>query len=163
MSAGRLTLEPEEVNLVAIVRDVAAQLEDLQRASGSAIAIEPRSQPTGLWDPFRITQVVSNLLGNALKYGDGKPIEVTIGDEGDSARLSVRDHGIGIHEDAQPRIFDRFERAVTSREYAGFGVGLWICRQIVEAHGGSIRVESRLGAGAEFIVVLPQRLHSEVA
>jgi signal transduction histidine kinase len=70
----------------------------------------------------------------------------------------VRDHGIGIRAEAKERIFERFERAVSSREYAGFGVGLWICRQIVEAHGGVIRVESELGEGAEFTVTLPEKL-----
>jgi signal transduction histidine kinase len=163
MSAGRLNLEPEQVDLAALVREVAGQLDHAQQSSGSEIAIRVQGSPAGMWDRFRIAQVITNLLTNALKYGGGRPVDVEIDDDADVVRLSVRDRGIGIAHDALQRIFDRFERAVTSREYAGFGVGLWICRQIVEAHGGVIRVESKPAEGSEFLVVLPKRLQSEVA
>jgi len=163
MSAGRLNLEPEQVDLAALVREVAGQLDHAQQSSGSEIAIRVQGSPAGMWDRFRIAQVITNLLTNALKYGGGWPVDVEIDDDADVVRLSVRDRGIGIAHDALQRIFDRFERAVTSREYAGFGVGLWICRQIVEAHGGVIRVESKPAEGSEFLVVLPKRLQSEVA
>ena len=163
ISAGRLSLEPEAVELDALVTEAAAQLDHVQRTSGSAIAVETRGPVVGSWDRFRIAQVVSNLLSNALKYGAGNPIEVLVEGDADSARLHVRDHGIGISIEAQPRIFDRFERAVPSREYAGFGVGRWICRQIGEAHGGAIRVTSAAGEGAEFVVTLPKKLQTEVA
>ncbi|HVY60307.1 MAG TPA: sensor histidine kinase, partial [Planctomycetota bacterium] len=92
------------------------------------------------------------------KYGcaEGRPIRVIVEGVDGTARLVVRDEGIGIAPEAQARIFDRFERAVSSRSFAGFGLGLWITRQIVEAHGGSIRVESAAGAGATFTVELPR-------
>jgi signal transduction histidine kinase len=98
---------------------------------------------------------VQNLLTNAIKYGLGKPIEVAVHVEGHSARLMVRDHGIGIAPEAHGRIFGRFERAVSDRHYGGFGLGLWIVRQIVDASGGRIWFETLPDRGTTFIVELP--------
>jgi len=112
-------------------------------------------QVKGQWDWLRLEQVVTNLLSNALKYGGGYPVEVGVSAEEDRARLTVRDQGIGIPLKDQARIFNRLERAVSSRNYGGLGLGLWIARQIVEAHGGVIRVESEPGYGATFIVEVP--------
>jgi len=95
------------------------------------------------------------LIQNALKFGDGKPIEVRLGVEGARAWISVQDHGIGIAEDNQGRIFERFQRAVESRNYGGFGLGLWISRHIAQALGGEIQLESRPREGAIFTVILP--------
>jgi signal transduction histidine kinase len=111
----------------------------------------------GTWDRQRLEQVVHTLLSNAMKFGAGSPIEVTIESSDGVARLAMQDHGIGIAPEDQERIFRQFERAVSVRHYGGFGVGLWIARQIVEAHGGTIRVESESGAGARFIVELPKK------
>lgn len=99
--------------------------------------------------------LASNLLSNAVKFGAGKPIEISIEQAQGRARLEVKDHGIGIAPERRERIFERFERAVSARHYGGLGLGLDICRRIVEAHGGSIRVESELGHGAKFTVELP--------
>jgi signal transduction histidine kinase len=104
---------------------------------------------------MRIEQVIINLLTNALRYGRGKPVEVRLQVEGGLAQLFVKDHGIGMSKEAQTKIFNRFERAVDSNEVSGLGLGLYISRQIVEAHGGTIRVESELGQGSTFEVVLP--------
>lgn len=110
----------------------------------------------GQWDRSRLEQLLSNLVTNAIKYGLGRPIDVAV--EADDARvkLSVRDRGIGISAPDQQRIFGRFERAVSDRNYAGFGLGLWIARKIVEAHKGTIRVESQENQGACFVVELPR-------
>jgi signal transduction histidine kinase len=108
----------------------------------------------GRWDRMRIDQIVSNLLSNAIKYGENNPIEISVGREADRARLVVRDHGVGIAAADLPRVFERFERAA-ARHIGGFGLGLWIVRQVVDALGGTIAVESRLGAGSVFIVELP--------
>src|SRR5439155_17501960 len=99
--------------------------------------------------------VVVNLLSNAIKYGSGKPIEMSVEVADGHARLSVRDQGIGVDAAHQQRIFERFERAV-SLNYGGLGLGLYITRQIVQAHGGSIRVESTPGAGSIFVVEIPR-------
>jgi signal transduction histidine kinase len=109
----------------------------------------------GRWDPSRLDQVLTNLLSNALKFGAGNPVEVTIGEDGGMARLQVVDHGIGIPPAEHGRIFERFARAVAVDNYGGLGLGLYICRTIVEAHGGTIRVESEPGRGATFTVALP--------
>jgi signal transduction histidine kinase len=97
---------------------------------------------------------VSNLFCNAIKYGEGKPIEIGVSTEGDLARLVVRDHGVGISPDARGRLFGRFERASSSRHYGGFGLGLYVVRHIVERLGGNVGFESELGKGTTFFVTL---------
>ncbi len=109
----------------------------------------------GSWDRMRVDQVLTNLLTNAIKYGEGRPVEIEVSNPGARARIVVRDHGIGIAPEHQRRIFERFERAASARHYGGFGIGLWIARQIVEASGGTIAVESAPGAGSTFTVDLP--------
>jgi signal transduction histidine kinase len=110
----------------------------------------------GLWDRARLEQVVTNLLSNAVKYGRGQPIEVAVMGADDRARLVVRDQGIGIAPEHLSRIFERFERAVSAHNYGGLGLGLYIVRQIVEAHGGAIHVTSTPGEGSTFVVDLPR-------
>src|SRR5262249_2127013 len=122
---------------------------------GCQLSIEEVGPVKGLWDRSAIDQVLSNLLSNAIKFGAGKPIEVRTAKETSLARLQVRDYGIGIDPARQPYIFDRFERAVSSSQYGGLGLGLYICRRIVDAHGGSIAVASEPGHGATFTVELP--------
>jgi signal transduction histidine kinase len=154
---GRLELDLEEVDLGAAVADAMGHIEDEATQSGSPIEI--RGEPVrGSWDRLRIGQVVTNLLSNAVKYGGGKPVDVEFGPRDDGrAFLLVRDRGIGIDPADQPQIFERFERAVSSRNYGGLGLGLYIVKRIVEAHGGTIRVESKAGEGAAFVVELPLR------
>jgi signal transduction histidine kinase len=154
---GRLELDVEEFELGAAVQDSLGAVEDEAAQSGSEI--QAKGEPVrGAWDRFRISQVVTNLLANAVKYGGGKVVEVEYGPLGDDrAFLCVRDHGIGIDPTDQPQIFERFERAVSSRNYGGLGLGLYIVKRIVEAHGGTISVASRTGEGSTFRVELPLR------
>jgi PAS domain S-box-containing protein len=155
ISSGRLRLQREAVDLGDLVREVVGRSsEELARAQCS-LELHAHGPVPGSWDRLRIEQVVTNLLGNALKYGAGKPIELRVSSDGGRAQLVVRDHGIGIEPEHVARIFDRFERAVSSRSYGGLGLGLYIVRQIVEAHGGAIRVSSEPGAGSLFVVELP--------
>jgi PAS domain S-box-containing protein len=153
---GRLELDVDEVDLGAVVAEVATQFEDEAAQTGSTLRVHGESV-RGYWDRLRISQVVTNLLANAVKYGGGNPVEIEYGPREDRASLVVRDHGIGIDPVDQPQIFERFERAVSSRNYGGLGLGLYIVKRIVEAHGGTVRVESTPGAGATFFVDLPQR------
>jgi PAS domain S-box-containing protein len=153
---GRLELEVAEVELGAVVAEAAAELSDELAQAGSTLDI--RGDPVvGRWDPLRVGQVVVNLLANAAKYGAGKAVEIRYGGHEDRAFLQVRDHGIGVAEVDQRHIFERFERAVSSQNYGGLGLGLYIVKRIVEAHGGSIRVESAPGQGAVFLVDLPRQ------
>lgn len=154
IAAGRLSLELERVDLSDLVRDVLERMRDPLARAGCSVTVEQHGTAVGLWDRLRLEQVVTNLLANASKYGAGKPIEVRVEAESGRARLSVVDHGIGIDDADQERIFDRFERAVSTRHYGGLGLGLFIVGRILAALGGRIRVESRLGQGATFVVEL---------
>ena len=158
IGAGRLRLRLERLDLLALVTDVHARLEGQLAQARCSLELRAQGPVVGLWDRSRIEQVVVNLLSNAMKYGIGARIEVDVQATPQNARLCVRDHGIGIAPEDQSRIFDRFERAVSERHYAGLGMGLWIVRKIVAAHNGSIRVESKPGAGALFTVELPLKL-----
>jgi signal transduction histidine kinase len=152
---GRLHLSPIEIALDAIVREAVDHIEADLAAAGSSVSIECGAPVVGRWDPSRLDQVVTNLLSNAAKFGAGKPIEIRIEQLGAAARLAVTDHGIGIDPARRPYVFDRFERAVPSSRYGGLGLGLYIARSIVVAHGGTITVDSELGAGSTFTVTLP--------
>lgn len=154
ISNGRLDLEAEELDLGALAAEVAERFRD--ELSERSCLLELRVEEVrGTWDRLRLEQVLTNLLTNAMKYGAGRPIDVEVRRDGARAVLTVRDRGIGIPEADQERIFERFERAVERRRYGGLGLGLWICRSAVEVHGGRIRVESRPGEGATFVVELP--------
>jgi signal transduction histidine kinase len=157
---GRLQLAPADVALDAIVREAVGRLEAELAAAGSPVSIECAAPIYGWWDPSRLEQVVTNLVGNAAKFGSGQPIEVKLEERGDEARLTVIDHGIGIDPARRAHIFDRFERAVPSSSYGGLGLGLYIARSLVIAHGGTITVESEPGAGATFTVTLPCEAHA---
>ncbi len=158
MTAGRLRLDPEPTRLDALIREVVDRFAELAADSNSPVTL--RLDPvSGVWDRSRMEQVIINLLSNALKYGRGKPIEIEARSDGSDAMVRVTDHGIGIAAEDQKKIFERFERARDTREYGGFGLGLWIARSIVESSGGRIAVESEPGKGATFTVHLP--LHPE--
>jgi signal transduction histidine kinase/CHASE1-domain containing sensor protein len=153
IGAGRLDLEREETDLAEVTREVAQRFEEEAQRSGCELRID-LSSAIGFWDRMRLDQVVTNLLGNAIKYGAGAPIDVRVQADDGRAVLTVKDRGIGISEADQRRIFQRFERAVSQRNYGGFGLGLWIVRQMVEAQGGTVRVESAPGEGSTFTVEL---------
>jgi PAS domain S-box-containing protein len=156
ITAGRLRLELEEVDLCDVVRDVVSRLGEEAGRANTSIEVRTTVPVVGRWDRIRVEQVVTNLLANALKFGGGKPIEITVEEKGPTGRLIVADHGIGIAPEDVERIFHRYEQAISSRAFGGLGLGLYIARQIIEAHGGTIRVESQFGAGSTFTVDLPR-------
>src|SRR5262249_233422 len=125
-----------------------------------AVELHLGEHVAGSWDRARIEQVVNNLLSNAAKYGAGKPIRIDVTRDDVNAILAVKDRGIGIDKKDHERIFHRFERAVSTANYGGFGLGLWITQEITGAHGGTIEVDSAPGAGATFTVKLPLRCDS---
>jgi PAS domain S-box-containing protein len=158
LSTGRLQLRLTEVDLTAVVREMISQLQQQAQTAGCEVRLETTAPVKGGWDQLRLDQVVTNLLTNAFKYGAGKPIHLRIWAEAGKATLQVRDEGIGIELAHQGRIFGMFERAVSDRNYGGLGLGLYITRQIVEALGGTIHVDSVPGHGATFTVELRQTL-----
>jgi signal transduction histidine kinase len=156
ITSQRLQLDRESVDLAALARDVVARFQHELARSGCPVTVRADDGVVGLWDKSRLDQVLTNLLANAMKYGAGKPIEIAVEAQHGLARLRVRDEGIGIKPEDQARIFQRFERAVSVHSYGGFGLGLWIAAQIVDAAGGKISVTSTPGHGATFQVELPQ-------
>jgi PAS domain S-box-containing protein len=154
MSSGRLELDREPMDLVALVREVAARLGPVAARAGAFIEITAERPIVGAWDRSRLDQVVTNLVGNAVKYAPGGPVAIDASRRDGYAVVAVRDRGPGIPEGDQKRIFEQFERAAPPTA-GGLGLGLWIANRIVEAHGGRIEVDSRPGEGATFAVHLP--------
>ena len=153
---GHPMLEPELMDLAELVRQVARGLEGLAGRSGSHLVVHASEPVMGRWDRGRLEQVFSNLLGNAIKFGGTQSIEATVSSRDDVASVTVRDHGIGIAPEQLGELFQRYQRAVSARHFGGLGLGLYLVRVIVEAHGGTVRAESKLGEGSTFIVDLPQ-------
>jgi PAS domain S-box-containing protein len=154
IEAGRLELELREFDLSALVREVVKAFAVEIERHGCPVLVDD-VPVSGTWDRSRIDQVVTNLLSNALKYGDGRPVEVGVRALDGFAVLTVKDQGLGIAPENQKRIFERFERMAEAKTYSGIGLGLWLSREIVEAHGGSIEVSSEVGEGSTFTVKLP--------
>jgi PAS domain S-box-containing protein len=155
LRAGQLHFQLEEVDLAEVVREVTGRLSTEVARSGSSLTIHSE-RVVGTWDRLRVDQVVTNLVTNAVKFGLGKPIEITVAAEAGWARLAVHDGGIGIAPDMRQRIFQPFERAVPMRQYGGLGVGLYIVRTIVDGLGGRVRIEGGPGEGSIFTVEIPQ-------
>jgi len=155
IASGRLALAKESVDLTDLVAEIVDRFGENVRRAGCAVSLTAEEHVVGCWDRGRLDQVVTNVLGNALKYGAGKPIAVRVAREDDRARVTIADRGIGIPPKDLGRIFARFERAVTDKHFGGLGLGLWISDEIVRASGGRIEVESSVGEGSTFSIVLP--------
>jgi signal transduction histidine kinase len=154
IASGDFALSRENVALDEVVTDAVSVCKDLLDPTAAPVVVEAE-KVVGSWDRLGIETVVANLVSNAIRFGGAKPVLVTLGRAGAVARLAVRDQGIGIPREEQSRIFQKFERAVPKRHFGGLGLGLWISRQLVAAHGGTIRVESEEGRGSTFTVELP--------
>jgi len=159
IAAGQATLTCERSDLVEITSDVLGSFDEEIRRSGSMVTLNAPVPVEGFWDRGNLDLALSNILGNAIKFGEGRPIEITVDsvELGDKVRVVVRDHGIGIAREELERIFGRFQRGVSYQHYGGLGLGLYITRELVGLHGGTVSVESEPGKGATFTVVLPRR------
>lgn len=153
-----VALEPMAIDLARAVRDTIERFEIVADAAGAELVVVTDGPVEGTWDPACIDQILLNLLMNAVKYGEGRPIEVDVraDDPRAMAVVRVRDHGRGIAERDRERIFERFERAVSSNEVSGLGLGLFIVKRLTEAHGGHVRVEACADGGSVFVVELPR-------
>jgi len=149
-----IDIQYADADLADIVRDATERLR-AQTASGSVLTVDVPPL-RGSWDPLRLEQVVTNLVANALKYGDGKPIRVSASGDDELVYLEVRDHGIGLQPADLDRIFNKFVRAVPPTHYGGLGLGLYIARQIVDAHCGWLEASSTPGESTVFRVTLPR-------
>ncbi|MDD2058007.1 hybrid sensor histidine kinase/response regulator [Pseudomonas sp. GD03860] len=152
---GKLSIRPSPFDLSQLVGGLIENFAAQAIAAQSHIEFSAEASLRGVWDEFRIEQVVANLLTNALRYGAKSPVQVRTFEQQGMACIEVRDQGIGISEQNQQRIFQQFERVASSQSSAGLGLGLYISEQIVLAHGGSIGVHSIEGQGATFTVRLP--------
>ncbi|MGZ6143542.1 MAG: PAS domain-containing sensor histidine kinase [Myxococcales bacterium] len=155
IATGRFELQKETFDIRIAAQEVVERLRESAAQARCEVTLTGGGALFGSWDRLRVEQVVTNLLSNAFKYGAGGKIEVALAREGSDAVLRVRDRGPGIPPVDLDRIFGRFERAVSMRHYGGMGLGLYVTRQIVDAHGGSVSAANAAGGGAEFIVRLP--------
>jgi signal transduction histidine kinase len=155
ISTGKLTLQPESFELCNLVKEVLERYSNQIQDYRSPVNLHCTTEVRGIWDKFRIEQVVTNLLTNALRYGNHKPIDIFVMVKNDEAIIVFQDYGLGIAKENQKRIFERFERAISANEISGLGLGLYIVKQILKMHNGTIDVESELGKGAKFIIRLP--------
>jgi PAS domain S-box-containing protein len=155
ITQGRLEIHREEMDLSELARDLAYRFSEEAAEAGCVLQLAAGEAVRGRWDRIRLDQVLTNVLTNAIKYGRGKPIDIEVRG-GDVAHVLIVDRGIGIRPADRARVFERFERAVSSRHYGGLGLGLWIARQIVDAHEGTIAVDETPGGGATFSIALPR-------
>jgi PAS domain S-box-containing protein len=153
--SGKLSLRPESVDICEVVHEVVEHFRSDPAFCNIPIHESVPAHIVGVWDRNRIEQIIINLMSNALKYGESKPIQVSLQEAKGNVTLIVEDHGPGISSEDQKRIFQRFERAAASQSISGLGLGLYIVKEIVAMHGGHIRVESEVNQGSRFIVELP--------
>jgi signal transduction histidine kinase len=154
VESGRASLHLEEVDVARLAANVASQRVTIRR---------PRREVTLTADAAKVEQVIRHLLENALKYSEG-PVTVEVADHGEEVEVAVVDTGPGIFSGDVPRLFERFFQldGAATRQHGGTGIGLYVSRRLVEAHGGRIWCESRLGVGSRFAFTLPRWSEEQV-
>jgi two-component system OmpR family sensor kinase len=161
ITSGKLRLELTAFDLSDLVRQVTAAHQHGAQYARSQVSVRVPPETGVVADRLAVEQILDNLLLNAIKYGAGQPVDVAVEPQADSVRLVVRDRGIGISAQEQARIFERFERAVAAASQSGFGVGLWVVKQLTDAMGGRVTVDSVPGEGTTFAVTLPRQVVQE--
>jgi signal transduction histidine kinase len=156
-SGGRLPMDVEDVDLAELTRAACEASGEALRRAGCELVVDADRPVNGSWDPMRLEQVLANLLNNAVRHAPGTRVVVEVREVDDRAVLTVRDGGPGVPEGESARIFERFVQAGPRPDNGGFGLGLWIVREIAEAHGGEATVDSQPGSGAAFTVSLPRQ------
>jgi len=159
IQSGRLSIRPVQTNLSVLLRRLATDLSAQAEASGCLIELHIQENVVGIWDDFRVEQIIVNLLTNALRYGGGHPVSVGLRATEDTAEITVSDQGDGISKEDQERIFGKFERGGNKSIREGLGMGLYIAMQLTAAHAGHLSVSSEPGRGATFTLQLPRKLN----
>ncbi len=162
IQSGRLSIRPVQTNLSVLLRRLATDLSAQAEASGCCIELNLQENIFGIWDDFRVEQIIVNLLTNALRYGSGRPVTVGLTATEDTAQIIVNDQGEGISKEDQLRIFEKFERGGNKSIREGLGMGLYIAMQLTAAHEGHLSVSSEPGKGATFTLQLPRNLTPRV-
>lgn len=158
INSGAFRLEPGPCDLASLLRQIGEEFAASALHSGVTLNVEAPDTLCGVWDRLAVEQVIDNLLSNAIKYGGSSGVDLRLQETAAEIHIHVRDRGRGIPAEQRARVFERFERAVDRNEYrSGFGVGLWVVGQLVEAMQGSITIDDAPGGGALFIVSLPKR------
>jgi signal transduction histidine kinase len=152
---GRPRLKTENMDLGLVVRAVAERFDDERAARGYMLSLDLQGPILGEWDRLKVDEIVVNFLSNAIKYGAGKPIAISVRRAAAEVMIEVSDQGIGMSVSDQERIFRRFSRVASDQNYGGFGLGLWTTKVLVEAMGGRIEVQSAVGTGSSFRAFLP--------
>ena len=163
IQAGRLSINPEPCNLSDVLKVVIERLSPHFANAQCPLELNIEEGVTGLWDRKRIESVIVNLITNATKYAPGKPIRISLATREEHGYLTIQDFGPGIAKEKQGKLFERWERAVSARNISGLGLGLFISRQIIKAHCGSIDLFSEPGKGSVFTVKLSLRLASAMS
>lgn len=155
LKTGKLDLQIERINIVNLIEETIDRFRPQLLEKCGGVTFNGPEKIEMSCDPFRIEQVLTNLLTNAMKYGNGKPVVITVREKDNMVEISVQDQGIGIAPQDQQRIFGRFERAIPANQVSGLGLGLAIAKDFVEAHQGTITVVSDVSRGSDFIIRLP--------
>lgn len=154
--SGKLSILKEMVDCSYLFTEVAEKFKSQFAEAGVEGPVIEHIEPcVAACDRFRIEQVLSNLLNNALRYGRNRPVSISLKAINDQVEFAVKDQGLGISKKDQLKVFSRFQRAIPASEVSGLGLGLYIAKQIIEAHNGKIKVESELGSGSTFTFSIP--------
>jgi two-component system OmpR family sensor kinase len=156
MSSGKLSLHIETFDADQLIKRVVKALQPAAEHAGSSLAYEQDMPVIVSLDALAVEQILDNILLNALRYGRRRPVHITLGQGDTLIWIVVRDQGIGISQADQARIFHRFEQAVSMATHGGFGVGLWVVGQLVQAMGGRVKIDSAVNEGTSFTVTLPR-------
>jgi signal transduction histidine kinase len=158
IQAGKLRLRKERIDLCRLVRSTVERYQSQLQSAGIKTRIEASSSPEVFADPFKIEQVITNFITNAIRYAPNGPLNITISQGGGTAKVIFQDSGPGIPPENHAKVFQRFERLVSANEVSGMGLGLYIVKEIIEAHGGRVVLHSELGKGAAFVMILPSEI-----
>ena len=159
VTTGQFRLDPAPADVCDLVREVVENFAPVATLAGASLTCRvPDAAIIRMCDRLALEQVLDNLVSNAIKYGAGQPVLISLShaEPSGSVIMQVHDQGPGISADSQARIFERFERAVRPGQHGGgFGVGLWVVRQLIDTMGGTVTISSRPGEGTTFMVTLP--------